>query len=79
MLTVCVAQPPGRIPPKSNSVKCLRRHAVAESVASDATGFYFDSATGLCYGMNGHPDYPDDLTREDDYRRVGGILVPQFG
>lgn len=38
--------------------------------------YYFDSATGLCYGMNGHPDNVDELTRVDDYRRVSGILVP---
>ena len=42
----------------------------------DQWDFYFDSATGLCYGMNGHPENIDDLTRVDDYRRVGGILVP---
>lgn len=42
----------------------------------DQWDFYFDSATGLCYGMNGHPENMDDLTRVDDYRRVGGILVP---
>lgn len=42
----------------------------------DQWDFYFDSATGLCYGMNGHPGNLDDMTRVDDYRRVGGILVP---
>jgi hypothetical protein len=42
----------------------------------DQWEFYFDSATGLWYGMNGHPENMDDLTRVDDYRRVGGILVP---
>jgi hypothetical protein len=42
----------------------------------DQWEFYFDSATGLWYGMNGYPENPDGLTRVDDYRRVGGILVP---
>jgi hypothetical protein len=42
----------------------------------DQWDFCFDSTTGLCYGMNGHPENMDDMTRVDDYRRVGGILVP---
>jgi hypothetical protein len=41
----------------------------------DHWDFYFDSSTALCYGFSANPEEPDDLTRVDDYRRVGQILV----
>jgi hypothetical protein len=45
---------------------------------SDGTGweYYFDSSTGLCYGWDASPGEPGGLTRVDDYRRVGNVLIP---
>jgi hypothetical protein len=42
----------------------------------DQWDFYFNSSTGLCYGLNANPGESHDLTRVADYRNVGGILVP---
>jgi outer membrane lipoprotein-sorting protein len=67
-----VAEYAGRIERKGVHLDVVR----VTWTEGDQWEFYFDSATGLCYGMNGHPKNMDDLTRVDDYRRVAGILVP---
>jgi hypothetical protein len=41
----------------------------------DQWDFYFDASTALCYGFTANLEEPDALTRVDDYRRVGSILV----
>jgi hypothetical protein len=42
----------------------------------DRWDFYFESSTGLCYGMNPNPERSQRIVRVTDYRDANGILVP---